>query len=476
MAVDGRTPCLIGVARRTWREPPAPEPLEMWAEVVQAAVDDARVPGGAVGAIESLAVVYCQAWQYDDACLRLAARLGAAPSRQVYSGIGGATPIRLVGEAAAAMLRGEVDLAVVAGAEALATLRHSPSPAWSFPPDEVRPFPLEIERNEAVNGIFHACLTFALLDTARRAKLGRTIAEHRRELGRLMAPLSEVAAAQPEHAWFPTVRTAEEVTTPLPANRMVSTPYTKLMTAYMDVDMAAAVLLATHDKADELGVAADRRVYLHGLGRADDPALIASRADLGRSPALAAAARAALDGLPADEVRHLDLYSCFASSLSFACDALGLPAGRQLTVTGALPYHGGPGSNYTTHAMAAMAGALRADPGSFGLVTGVGMHMTNHAAALFSTSPPRRAAVLIAVDGATQLRAVAPQAQGPGKVVTFSTMFDRQGPETTALICDLPDGSRCYARLDEPAGEEVDLLGETVSLTEGPRGATIARL
>ena len=104
------------------------------------------------------------------------------------------------------------------------------------------------------------------MDTARRADLGHTLAEHRRELGALLAPLTEVAAAQPEHAWFPVARTAEEITTPSADNRMVATPYTKLMTAIMDVDMAAAVLVATAAEADRLGVPTDRRVYLRGLG------------------------------------------------------------------------------------------------------------------------------------------------------------------------------------------------------------------
>ena len=59
-----------------------------------------------------------------------------------------------------------------------------------------------------------------------------------------------------------------------------------------------------------------------------------------------------------------------------------------MTQTGGLPYHGGPGSNYMTHSLAAMAEALRADPGSYGLVSGVGMHMQKHAFGAWSTTPP----------------------------------------------------------------------------------------
>jgi acetyl-CoA C-acetyltransferase len=370
------------------------------------------------------------------------------------------------------MARGELDLALIVGGEALATRRRLPDPAWSYPPDQPAPYPITIERAERKNGIFQAYLTFALLDTARRGHLGQSIEDRRLEIGRLMAPMSELAAAQPEHAWFPTAHTAAHISTTTPDNRMVATPYTKLMTAVMDVDMAAAVLLATEERADALGVPADQRVYLHGTGYAEEPGAMAARPEPWHSPAMATAMRSALGARSADEVAHFDLYSCFPGSLSFATDVLGLPAGHDLTVTGGLPYHGGPGSNYSTHALAAMAEVLRRDPGSAGLVSGIGMHMTSHSASLWSTRPGTY--VPTAPAGALPSVPVTTEAEGPATVVTFSTTHSRQGPESTSLICELPDGSRSYARLDEPVPAEVDLIGHTVTLSPGERGATDA--
>jgi acetyl-CoA C-acetyltransferase len=332
-----------------------------------------------------------------------------------------------------------------------------------------------LDRLEASNGIYQAYLTFALLDTARRAHRGQAIDDYRRQLGDLLAPLSAVAAADPQHAWFPVARSAHEIIEPEPANRMVATPYTKLMTAVMDVDMAAAVLLTTEGRADALGIPADRRVYLWGSGIDADPPTMAARPDLWRSPALAAAASHALGSLGIDDVAHLDLYSCFSASLGFARDALGITDDRSLTVTGGLPYHGGPGSNYATHALAAMTSTLRRDPGAYGLVTGVGMHMTSHAAALLSTKPPADvpapAAGTVATDGTVP---VVGGATGPAAVATFSTTYGRQGPEWTALICELPDGSRCYARLDEPVVGDNELIGAAVTLEADERGVSTA--
>jgi len=471
--VDPLTPCIIGASRHTWRQEPAPEPLDMWEAMARAAAADAGCPD-AVADIQSLQVVYCQSWEYDDPCGRLAGRLGAGPALSSYSGIGGSVPVGLVAEAGAAMAAGQLDLALIVGGEALATRRHLPDPDWSFAPDEPRPFPISLVREETANGIFQAYLTFALLDTARRAHRGTDPDRHREELGRLLAPLTEVAASQPEHAWFAVARSAQEITTVTPDNRMVATPYTKLMTAIMDVDMAAALLVATEARADALGVPADRRVYLRGAGAAAEPPAMAARPHLWRSPAMATAVTDALGPVGADEVAHLDLSSCFASSVAFAGDVLGLTGDRPVTVTGGLPYHGGPGSNYTTHALAAMTEVLREDPGSIGLVTGIGMHMTSHGAVLLSTRPaPGRGAPGPAATGTPSVP-LASDPAGPAEVVAYSTVYSREGPEWTAVICDLPDGSRSYARLDEAVPDGEELCGETVTLAGGKRGATLA--
>ena len=128
-AVDPRTPCVIGVAQRTVRpdEGPSPEPLVLWEDVTRAAADDALPGGGSrvLDAVDSLQVVYCMAWPYDAPVDRLAEALGIDPRHRHYSGIGGTTPQVLVQDAAAAILAGDCDLAVVTGAEALETKREA---------------------------------------------------------------------------------------------------------------------------------------------------------------------------------------------------------------------------------------------------------------------------------------------------------------------------------------------------------------
>ena len=490
-AVDPRAACIIGVARHTWHPADAPEgapePLVMWEEMARAAATDAGVPG-ALAALESIDVVFTQSWQYDDPVARLAERLGVAPARQNYSGIGGSVPQVLASNTAVKMMDGHLDLALIVGAEALATVRRlkksGEKPQWSFKPTERRPFPMDLQfhPSEISHAVFEAYLTFALFDNARRAHLGRGLEAHRAQLGRVLAPLTRVAAASP-HAWFPVARSASEITTATPDNRIVAYPYTKLMTSIMDVDMSAALLLASAAKADAFGVPEDKRVYLRGFGYAEDPAHVADHPDLWRSPAMATASAYALGaaGLGIDDVAHFDLYSCFASSVNFALDALGLSEDdpRSVTQTGGLPYHGGPGSNYMTHSIAAMAETLRADPGSYGVTSGVGMHMQKHAYGLWSTAPgvvrtPRATTLL----PPTSPTLIVEFPERMARVATYSVLHDRNGePESAVLVCDLPGGGRCYAMLDGGLAEaEVrELIGQTVSLSPAD-GVNLARV
>jgi acetyl-CoA C-acetyltransferase len=496
--IDPRAPCIIGAAQYTCRPGagPAPEPLAQWEQVCRAAAADTGANQDTVlKAADSLQIVYCQSWPYDDPSGRLATELRIAPGHRLYSGIGGTTPQLLVQTAASQISAGDLDVAVITGAEALETVRQlkkrGERPAWSFRDPQRKPFPFEAPFHpaEVAHNVFQAWLTFPVFDIARRAHLGTPPDEYRAGMGRMMAPMTKVAATNP-YAWFPRERTAEQLVTPTPDNRMVGYPYTKTMVSIMDVDMAAAVIVASHAAADRLRVPAERRVYLRGWCYATDPVYVAEHEPLWASPAMAAASAEAFHcaGLSIDDVAHLDLYSCFASSLNLSRDALGLGDDdeRPLTVTGGLPFSGGAGSNYMMHSIATMTDVLRAHPGETGLVTGVGMHMTKHVFGLYSTTPgpvvpPDTEAVQAALD-ARPRRAIADNYAGPATVASYTVAHGRDGnPEWGLAICDLPDGrTRTYARIEKPdllgVVESTEWVGTPVQLAAGPDNVNLVNV
>ncbi len=131
-----------------------------------------------------------------------------------------------------------------------------------------------------------------------------------------------------------------------------------------------------------------------------------------------------------------------------------------------------------THAVTAMVQKLREDPSALGMVSGVGMHMTNHVFALYSAepaavAPPDEAAVQARLEAAPR-RAIRNTATGAARVAAYSVVHSREGPEWGLAVCDLPVGDRCYARVDDlqlmEQMEETEWVGRDVKLVDAGNG------
>jgi acetyl-CoA C-acetyltransferase len=132
---------------------------------------------------------------------------------------------------------------------------------------------------------------------------------------------------------------------------------------------------------------------------------------------------------------------------------------RPISVTGGLPFFGGPGNNYVTHSIAEMMNVVRKHPGSFGLVTANGNYLTKHSTGLYSTEPvkgpwrrqdPKK---LQAELDARPKQRVEIKPSGTGTIETYCVAYGKDAPER-AYIFGRMDGSgdRFVAvAADEPA-------------------------
>ena len=180
--------------------------------------------------------------------------------------------------------------------------------------------------------------------------------------------------------------------------------------------------------------------------------------------------------------------SCFPIAVEAACSAVGLDPSTadvaRLTQTGGLPYHGGPGSNYSCHGLCAVVERLRTDlyRGEMGVVGANGGILTEHSVGVYSTTPPdktysRRDYHDYAPAGLRTESGFALNPAGAGKVLMWTVRWARDNtPEAGVVVGEMTDGPEAGKRFiantrDDDGGHATvewllsgDRTGETVAV------------
>jgi acetyl-CoA C-acetyltransferase len=480
---ESRIPVMVGCGQFTQRErdpKAALGPIDLMARVAKLAAQDTGAGQAMIDALDTLAVVR----MFSDTSPRfvspfgnstnppksLADRIGASGLRKlIYTHPGGNMPQWTVNRLSEQITRGEVSAAMVVGAEALATQKAAERQGvkldWNENPGGSAESWGVAKRGwsdcEDRHGARAAIYMYPMLENAIRHHAGRTLPEHQAVIGTLMARFAAVAAANPladRRDGFDATR----LTTVAADNPYISFPYTRLLNSNAFIDQGAAVIVCSVAAARKLGIARDRWVFLHGCADAHDHWYMSERRDYHSCPAMKMVFDKTFEmaGLRFDQIDRIDLYSCFSSAVEIACQEMGISPEdpRGLTVTGGLPFFGGPGNNYVTHSIAEMMNQVRAKPGSFGLVTANGNYVTKHSAGIYSTEMPTRPFapenpdLYQATLDAMPKPAFAELAQGAATVETYTVIHDKAGPSGGLLFGRLPDGTRFMANTPTDRG------------------------
>lgn len=473
--LDPSTPVVVGVGQVVQRTPDltAPvEPVAMAVQALRAAAADAGLQPDLLARADLVYAVPSASWTYGDQAGLVAGLVGAEEAGTVqtstYGGDGGQLALN---DAAQQVADGHAHVVLVSGAEAGATVAalqaEGGGPDWTRQPADAAPDrvigtdrPANNEAETSV-GLGAPIYVYALIESALRGAAGAGVEEHRARIAELWSRHSTIAAGNP-FAWDPTERTAEEIATATPANRAVADPYTKLMCANLQVDLAAGVIVASAAAAQALGVPQDRWVFLHAGASATDEWFVSERADLASSPAIAAAGAAALQhaGITVDDLGPIDLYSCFPAAVQLGARALGLPwddPDRPLSVTGGLTSAGGPGNNYGLHAVSTLVPLLREHPEQYALSSSLGWYATKHALGVWSATPPTRrfAHLRPAFDR---------PAPGPVRTELDGNGLDGTGLDGTAVVEAVTVAHDRSGRVEGAVLAVIDAAGERVLL------------
>jgi acetyl-CoA C-acetyltransferase len=468
VSIDPRTPVLVGagVAHQRVDDPAvADEAVELMATACERAA-----PPSVLSAVQTI-LLPRGTWRYSDPGRLLAARYGAVPHTVV--GEFGVLQQTLLTRACRAIADGELDVALVVGGEAKyrdlrAQITGRPAAETEqsgVDPDETLvPAQEIIPRIEIDARLTTPAAQYAIIETALRAARGQTVATHAQELAALWSGASHIAAANPD-AWRREPIDASFLSQPSDKNPMYCAPYTRWHCSQWNVDQASAFVLCSAEAAARHGIPSDALVFPLAAVESNAMVPLSRRAQLHRSPAVAAGGErlAAMSGVDPRNADHLDLYSCFPSAVQVQAEELGIGPGRPFTVTGGMTFAGGPLDNYNLQALAKMVDVLRDEPGSTGLVTCISGMITKHGMALWSTQPPadgfRFADVSAETSARTAVLDLAPEHDGPARVDGYTVVHDRSGsPERAIVVATTPDGRRCVA-----ASTDVDLCAAMVA-------------
>ncbi len=422
----------------------------------------------------------------------VAHHLGADPQHAIYSNASGHTPQSLVNKFSDEIRKGLKEAVLIVGAEAVANQKalkkakvktnwrnDITGPLHDHGPDAY----VTLHVSQMYNELTNIASMYSLFENARRGQNNKSQSDYALECGQLFEKFSQVAANHP-HSMFPTAYSAEEIAAVTESNKPVTDIYTRAMVAKDGVNLGASVILMSEEKALSLGIARDKFIYpLAGSETTDKK--IPFRENLAKSVAMDTAYKGAFKtaGLKMSDISRMDLYSCFPIAVFAACETLGIKHDdpRGLTVTGGLPFFGGPGNNYSMHGIVNIVKQLREDGKGYGLVGANGGFLSKHAVGIYGTSAPERgfrladAAALDAIVQAQDSPVVAEYADGRATIESYSVEFSSKGPKRGFILGRLEDGRRFLGSTDRADKETVqallsaDPLGREIFVTsKGP--------
>jgi acetyl-CoA C-acetyltransferase len=320
---------------------------------------------------------------------------------------------------------------------------------------------------------------YALAESAIRHSRGETFEAHLQRISALWAAASEVAARNP-YASVRRIVTSQEIATESLENRIVAAPYTKLMTANIDVDMSAAIVVCSLGTARAAGVHDDNLVFVSSGAGASDHWSLNERWAFNESPAMKTSGARALSlaGRSIDEIDDFDLYSCFPSAVQLAQQYLGTNTDNPFTITGGLTFAGGPLNSYCFHALATAYERVSQGRSTSALLTGNGGYFTKHSCTILAAEAPRSGFLYerpqAEIDAGAR-RPLASTTPSSAIVETVTVTFDRERGQNTAIITALDaDGARHWASSNRPdVVSEIlatDVVGATAKFDVNPDG------
>ena len=473
--IPGNTPVIVGVADIIdRRKEDGPDPLSFLIKASKLSFQDTGISNlhsyiDAVGVVR-FSVDFSTAtnqsnFGYSNFPRSLAKKLNINKDIfELYSGMGGNAPQVLIQEVSKRIYNNEVQCALISGGEVLQTmiskLKAGNSLDWEdhpggspeivgindegFSSDEKKHF-MNLPSN-----------VYPIFANAIRSEKSQSSKEHLKECSELFSKFSKVAEKN-SNSWFPKYRSPEEIEKVTDSNRLVGFPYTKYLNSMIRVNMASSMIIMSEKLSKELNISQKKKIYLHGSCILNDIWNVSKRPKLIESPAIKKCGEEVLSQaqVSMDSISYFDIYSCFPSAVQIAMKelSLNLDDNRPLTVTGGLPYFGGPGNAYTMFSSSEMVRKLRKNQNKYGMITANSWFLTKHAINIFSSKAPpeidwnQNFQKLQKEIDSREIENFNQTPNGLGKITSYTIVQGRKNLEYGIVIGELDDKSQFIANI-----------------------------
>ena len=218
---------------------------------------------------------------------------------------------------------------------------------------------------------------YATMETALRKNDNENIEEHQNNIASMYEEFSKVASNN-EDAWLDHPYSKKEILETSKKNKMLAYPYNKLHCTSWNVNQSAALIICSEELANNLEIDNKKRVYPISSSENNHMIAIQQRPKLYESLGMIYAAKSINKMMEQLDIRldAYDLYSCFPAAVKMFSKSLELGSELPKTITGSMPYAGGPLNSFVIHSTVKMIQKIRALEARHGLVTGVSGMMT----------------------------------------------------------------------------------------------------
>ena len=295
---------------------------------------------------------------------------------------------------------------------------------------------------------------YAVMESAMRKSKNLNLKEHEDYLGSMYADFSEIASKN-QYAASDKSISKDQIMLANSDNKPMAYPYNKYHCTSWNVSQASAILICEEGLADQLNISKQKRIYPMASSETNHMIALIQRPSLISSAGLKLASEKINEVVDKHSINLnlIDLYSCFPVAVQQFENVLNLNTKTSRTITGAMPFAGGPLNNYMLHATVQALLKLRSQSGH-SLITGVSGMMTKQSFCLWSSEyqmPFYHADVTKKAQQLDKPIPISNAKHGNGIVIGYTVLYEGTKPTLGVFYIEDSQGERKVVTSEDKA-------------------------